>query len=235
VAQVVFRGSRQDVIRVMRFGALSDIKTAFIAKSRGGTDELGIKWPPLSPATIANRRVGPKDKRDNADIAEREKIRKRETAKALKRYRLSLPEDEAQRRAKIVGGLKATWQTGKTKVETLGARDVEILRDTGVLFNSLSPGNLTRGGGGNLTYAKPTAEGGEEQTFDVKPGEVIVGTTVAYASTHQRGDPDRNIPARPFLPPDGASVPDIWWKRWLAIANKALVASVRALMERGGR
>ena len=194
MAQVVFRGSRQDVSRVMRtvaavlagsgqdthgigkgfltaigFGALSDVKTAFVAKARGGTDEMGIKWPSLSPATIANRRVGAKDKRENVDIAEREKIRKRETAKALKRFRLSLPEDEAQRRARIVGGLKATRQTGKLKVDALGGRNVEILRDTGVLFNSLSPGQLVRGGGGNLTYSKPTREGGDEQTFELSP------------------------------------------------------------------
>lgn len=29
--------------------------------------------------------------------------------------------------------------------------------------------------------------------------EVVVGSTMVYAATHQFGDPDRGIPARPFL------------------------------------
>lgn len=215
------------------FAALSDVKTAFIEKAGGGVDELGIRWPPLKPETIANRRVGPKDKRDNRDIAKRERIRQRETAKAFKRFSLSLPEKEARRRAAIVGGLKATRQTGKTKVQTLGGRQVEILRDTGVLLNSLSPGLVVSSGSG-ASYQRPEGEGGEEQIFRVKAGEVVVGTNVKYASTHQRGDSSRGIPARPFLPPDNG-VPDIWWARWLSAGNKALAASLAVLVQRGAR
>ena len=123
MATVKFQGSRADVTRIalqlaqvlagrqpdthgvargfllsLGFAALSDIKEAYIVKARGGTDEMGIKWKPLAPATIAARRVGPRD-RQNATIAARERIRQRETRKALRRFRLTLPESEAQRRA----------------------------------------------------------------------------------------------------------------------------------------
>ena len=119
------------------FGALTDIKEAFVTKARGGRDEMGIRWKPLKPSTIANRRVGAG--RQPTEIAERRRIQRRETNKALRRFRLSLPEGEARRRANIVGGLRATQLTGKTKIETLGGRQVEILRDTGVLLNSITP------------------------------------------------------------------------------------------------
>lgn len=245
MASVQFRGSRAELSGVIEqlqavlagdapdrhgiakgfFGAiglaaLSDVKDAFVIKAKGGTDELGIKWKPLAPSTIANRRVGPRDRKDPA-IALREKIRKRETKKALARYRLSLPEEEAQRRSKIVGGIKATQLTGKTKIQTLGSRDVEILRDTGVLLNSLSPGRWTQSG-----YTKPTTEGGDEQIFEIEPGEVIVGTNVEYASVHQNGS--ANIPARPFLPEK--EIPTIWWNRWIKVANKALSVALRRLI-----
>ena len=251
-----FIGTRQDVSRIARtlggilsgrepdqhgigqgfrsalgFGALTDVKEAYITKARGGTDEMGIKWPPLAPATIANRRVGnPRGQEAKSEaIRTRERIRKREYKKALKRYMLSdLPEHEQKRRAKIVAGLKATAETGKTKVQTLGDRDVEILRDTSVLINSLSPGEFTSG-----QYTLPTEEGGEEQIFKAGQGEMIVGTNVIYASTHQHGDPSRNIPARPFLPDEDHPVPDVWWERWANIAALALQSSLRHLFARG--
>jgi len=266
MATVRFRGTHADVVRIalqlaaiisgratdtqgvarsflltLGFGALSDIKDAYVTKAKGGVDEMGVKWPPLSPAAIANRRVGPGDKKTQSTqvatvqqaalVRERERIRKRETNKALKRLRMSLAEPEAQRRSKIIGGLKATSLTGKTKAQTLGGRDVEILRDTGVLLNSLGPGRLT-GRAGSVAYTKPQTEGGEEQIFDTAPGQIIVGTNVAYASTHQNGDEGRNIPARPFLPNSATGVPQVWWDRWTAIANKALVASAELMFRR---
>jgi hypothetical protein len=218
-------GIAQGFASTIGFAALSDIKDAYITKARGGTDEMGIKWLPLKPATIAARRVGPGDTGNSDLIRNRERIRKRETSRALRRFRLSLPEQEAQRRAAIVGGQQATKQTGQTKEATLGGRSVEILRDTSVLINSLSPGQLTRS-----SYTKPQSEGGEEQIFEVQPGEVVVGTNVLYASTHQHGR--GAIPARPFLPTDKYPVPNVWWDRWLDVANKALVVSLARLIRR---
>lgn len=270
MATIRFQGSRADVTRVVQqlaamltgraqdndqiargfmlalgFAALSDIRAAYIEKARGGTDAMGIKWQPLAPETIANRRVGPGAKKARISVSDtagqrldkitqaqlvrdRERIRNRETKKAFRRFQLSLPRAEALRRARIVGGLKATADTGKTKVQTLGNRDVEILRDTGILFNSLSPGLLQ-----GARYQKPTDQGGEQQIMETFPGELIVGTNVPYATTHQRGDPSRNVPARPFLPGDNYPVPQIWWDRWLRAANAALVSSIQILFRRG--
>ncbi len=281
MATVYFRGTRADITRIalqlaavlagrasdthgvargfmltLGFAALTDIKEAYLIKATGGTDEMGIRWPPLSPETIANRRIGRGDKTarkrkgetflqrlsriESANLIKlREKIRKRETKKALKRFRLSLPEPEAQRRAKIVGGLKATRETGATKVVTLGSRSVEILRDTGVLLNSLSPGRLT-GSGGSVGYTPPGGEGGSEQIFQIGAGEVIVGSNVKYFRTHQRGDSGvdkrgrkRNIPQRKVLPDAETPVPRVWWDRWTALANKGLVVGAELLYRRG--
>lgn len=233
------------------FGALSDIRQAFIDKAAGRTGEDRVKWEPLSPQTIANRRVGRADqgygKRVTRNpgqssleaaqqallIRRRVQIVNRETKKALNRFRASgLTEGEALRRARIVGQLKATQLTGKTKVETLGHRQVEILRDTGVLLNSLSPGLFSLQGGFG-TYTKPAGDGGDEQIFRVEPGAVIVGTTVAYASAHQRGNKAKGLPARKILPDKSLPVPDIWWERWSGIAVVALAAAAVVLFQRG--
>lgn len=257
MATVVFRGTRAEAIGIIRqavailggsqpdrrglgrsfwlslgFGALSDISTAFIAKSRGGTDEAGIRWPELKPETVAARRVGPGDRSGDSLIRRRETVRKRETAKALRRFLLVLPAGEARRRAAIVGGQKATQETHFTKTETLGDRSVETLRDTGILFNSLSPGEFQTNGT-NGSYQKPSGDGGEQQIFDARRAEIIVGTNVPYASTHQNGSASRNIPARPFLPPDN-QVPRIWWSRWIDIAATSLVSGLRTILTRGG-
>jgi len=226
------------------FAALSSIREAYIEKARGGTDAMGIKWKPLKPATIANRK-GPGDTRARISVSDtagqrlaktsqaqlvrdRERIRKRETKNALPGFLLSLPRAEALRRARIVGGIKATAETGKTKVQTKGTREHQILVDIGTLFNSTGPG-LLRG----ASYQKPTDRGGEQQIMLTFPGELIVGTNVPYASTHQRGDASRNIPARPFLPGDQYPVPQIWWDRWLRAANKSLVVAIEILFRRG--
>ena len=269
MATIRFQGSRADITRVVQqlsavlsgraqdndqiargfmlalgFAALSSIREAYIEKARGGTDAMGIKWKPLKPETIANRK-GPGETKARISVSDtagqridkiaqaklvrdRERIRKRETKEALSKFLLSLPEREALRRARIVGGLKATAETGKTKVQTKGSREHQILVDIGTLFNSTGPGLLQ-----GASYQKPTDRGGEQQIMQVFPGELIVGTNVPYATTHQRGDASRNIPARPFLPGDQYPVPQIWWDRWLRAANAALVESVEILFRRG--
>jgi hypothetical protein len=228
-------GRAVDTFGIMRgfgsaigFAVLSDIQAAYIEKSRGGTDEAGIRWPKLQPRTIANRRVGAGDRRDSDLIRRRETIRKRETKKALRRFLLSLPESEARRRAAIVGGIKATQQTGRTKLKTLGNRNVEILRDRGILFNSLSPGSLV-GDPATAAYTPPSGDGAEEQIFEVRQGLISAGTNVVYASTHQHGDASRNIPARPIFPPED-QIPNVWWQRWLGVGSQALVAAMRLLL-----
>lgn len=40
----------------LAFFLFTEMKLAFVAKARGGTDKAGIKWAPLKPATIRRRR-----------------------------------------------------------------------------------------------------------------------------------------------------------------------------------
>ena len=151
-------GELRSVQLVIGVVALSSIKDAYVTKARGGTDAMGIKWPPLSPATIARRRKGP-------------------------------------------GPL----------------RSIEILRDTGVLLNSLSPG-VPNG----ASYSKPTDPGGSEQIMEVIGDTVAVGTNVKYAATHNYGDASRNIPRRQFLPDDDSQIPEEWKEDWTDAATVAL-------------
>lgn len=133
-----------------------------------------------------------------------------------------------------IAGRRATKQDlrnhAKGKV-LLSQRQVEILRDTGILLNSLSPGQLGGGAFPN-SYSPPNGEGGKEQILKTVADGVQVGTTVPYAGVHQHGAPSRNIPARPFLP---HKIPDKWAARWLRVANQALAVGARLLFERASR
>lgn len=71
-------------------------------------------------------------------------------------------------------------------------RQVEILRDTGLLLNSLSPGATI-----------------PEQVFRVEPGAVVVGTNRKGAAAHHHGVPGK-LPQR-RLWPDPKDWPDTWW------------------------
>lgn len=210
--------------------ALHDIHQAYLVKAAGGTDEMGIKWPPLSPKTIAQRRVGPRDVRKNPEIKERKKIVDREYRKNLRRLKMSLPESQAKRRARQLAERTATRETGKTKFDTLGTRRVEILRDTGVLLNSLGPGELFVSGTTPI-YNKPSGEGGDQQVMEPLPGSIIVGTNVRYADYHQSREPRTRLPRRQFLPDDEQQIPTQWWDNWTDAGALALEASAAMLFE----
>jgi hypothetical protein len=240
-------GLARGVFLTIGHQALSDIKDDYMRKSKLGTQgEDGVTWPELKPATIAGRRLGPGD-RQLPHIAERLKSEK-DAAKAARarftadakvkrkklvaRFLMSMPPDEARARAQAViaaeraaadfglrGKIAVTGATGQKRVDVMSQRSVEILRDTGVLLNSLSPGEIS-GGAGSKTYSAPSGDGGDKQVFKLFESGIIVGTTVAYASTHQFGNPARKIPARPFLPING--VPSVWADRWTQAGHKAI-------------
>ncbi len=72
------------------------------------------------------------------------------------------------------GGKAASTPGGKLGVAGVG-RKIQILRDNSIMM-------------GSIVYS-----------VDKTGVEAGVPTTIPYAPTHQYGDPDRNIPARPFL------------------------------------
>ncbi len=298
MADVYFRGNRTQFRELMRsvvaalsgrgpdvggvahgvflsvgFAALGDIRNDYERKMRGGTGEDGVKWPELSPQTIARRRIGPKDEK-LPHIAER-LAREREATKKFKaeekkknaerlkseyklllsRFALSLPPEEARARAKQIidlrrkglearteavnfalrGKLAVTRETGEKRWQVLSRRRVEILKDTGVGFISLSQGELANPGP-NAVYTKPTMQGqskqakefraaGQHQIFDKLNDGIIIGTNVPYMKDHQDGV---GVKQRSFLPT--GPVPRVWAQRWADAGLKALAAGVSQLV-----
>lgn len=234
------------VFLTLGFAALADIQEDFLRKARGGTGEDGVKWPPLSPRTLAySRRFGRGEQarlKRAAGLAAHHRFapggaKGLLSAAQLKRWKqiygtrlarllVSMPEPQAKARAAQIAWATLKREGAKTMLETYGHRQAEILRDTGVLFNSLSPGQLS-GEGQHASYSKPTSAGGAEQVFTTLENGVIVGTNVPYAAAHQHGDAKRGIPARPFLPTGEA--PEVWRQRWLDAGLRAVEAGARAL------
>lgn len=237
------------------FGALADIHDAFIVKSRGGTDEMGIKWPPLSKAYLAyQRRFGKGEKTalmkaaglnprvhkfapgnkvpggfwdgGNRNLPSRMGLLSKHQVErwwqvyfqARDRFMLSTHGRAAKARAAAVAWAQIKQEGGKAMLEVYGNRQVDILKDTGILLNSLGPGMLS-----GDSYSKPTANGGDQQVFSIGAGQVIVGTNVPYAAVHNYGHASKpKMPRRQFLPDNEGQVPDVWWQRWLDIGSRAL-------------
>lgn len=191
----------------------SKVKEAYIIKARGGIDETGMSWPPLSPKTLAYGRHTQSGKsrvlkttakkQQKAGANKYQSLRAYNVAyrEALARFSLSLPKAEAKRRAQNVAFYVANKKSGPTKIaaaETLrpGA-DYDILRDTGILLNSLQPGIVTGG-----TYSPK-----EGQVVESEGSILAVGTNVEYAATHHYGR--KHIPARPLWPKP-SNVPQSW-------------------------
>jgi len=229
------------------FAALSDIKADFVRKSRGGTGEDGVKWQPLSKKYLAySRRFGPGEKTalkkaaglnagnrfaptgtgllSSAQLASW----RRHYAGNLGWLQKTKPLSEAKNIASAIAWNRVKAEGAKTKLEVYGNRPHEILRDTGVLLNSLSPGQI---GGSGTEYAKPSGEGGPEQVFTMMANGVIVGTTVKYAAVHQEGSTKGKIPARPFLP---RTTPYAWMQRWMGVLSDTLAVGLEQALSRGG-
>ncbi len=207
--------------------ALGHIRQAFIAKARGGTDEAGDRWKPLSPTTIAYSRRHRKkqgspqqsrvfsrakvkpwipNSRGRAGYAPSYALTDKQNARWWQLYRQGLAmfkgdKGRAARRAWFIS--KAEGAT--TLMEQYGNAQVEILRDTGLLLNSLSPGVT-----------------GGDQVFRTGPGEVIVGTNRKWAGIHHHGSRNGRIPQR-RLWPDPSRWPSSWWLDLLEQGRQGLV------------
>lgn len=199
---------------------LSKVQQAFIVKSRGGTGDDGIKWPPLKPETIAQRRttagerkqLGITGKRVRGLLTPAEDKRWRaifagEKARLIAKFGLSDKDAAARAAQKAWAVLKS--QGAKTKLAVLGGRQVDMLRDTDRLFRSLSPG----------VEDKPS--GADGQVFETPPGRVIVGTNVEYAGPQFR--------RRPAWPPDGR-LPDAWWRYLTQVGVRGLARALTLLV-----
>ncbi len=178
---------------------LGRIRAAFIVKARGGTDEGGVRWKPLSPKTIAysktrQRGKGGRTKTEKKrDTYPSQALNKKQQERWWEVYRRSLARFKGDKRhAAAVAWATLKGEGAKTLVDKYGGRQVEILRDTGLLLNSLSPG----------VYSPHTI-------FMVSAGEVIIGTNRKGASRHHNGVPGR-LPQRRLWPAP-SRWPQSWW------------------------
>jgi len=207
------------------------VKEAFIVKSRGGVDECGIRWPKLSAKYLAYQRPMGRGGRGSRNppragglapggndgfMSKADLARWRKTyATALGRLMLAGVAD-AKSRAAAIAWAQAKRNGVKTKLGVFGDREVEILRDRGLLFNSLSPGVVTDSGA-DAGYVPAV-----DQVADADASSLTVGTAVSYARWHHYGK-------RPFWPRDGR-LPDSWWEDILEVAWSGIV---ELLKERG--
>lgn len=222
---------------------LEKIKLAFITKSRGGTDECGISWPKLSKAYLAyQRRFGPGEKaalkkaaglgsgnrfapggRDGLLTKQQEKewwaIYRRNLAWLAARE----PLGEAKGHAAAIAWAEMKRRGARTKLDVYGNREVEILRDTGTLFNSLQPGVLGELGP-DASYSTP-----DGQIVIDRPGELLVGTNVEHAKYHQ-GDAEK--PGRRRFLPRADEIPPDWHEDFAEHADAGLPIAIE-MMARG--
>lgn len=219
------------VFVTLGFAALSSIKQDFIVKSRGGVGQDGEQWKPLRKEYLAyQRRFGPGEKAalkkaagvdgktqrfgvgGNGGLltAAQKKRWGQIFATRFHRFLLSMDAGSAKAKAAAIAWATIKREGAKTLLEVFGNRTVEINRDTGVLFNSLSPGELS-GSGAQSDY-QPVAD----QVFDLMDNGVIVGTSVPYGEHVNK--------QRSFLP---TTVPDNWEQRWLDSGMDALAIGIQ--------
>lgn len=176
---------------------LGRIKQAFIAKSRGGTDESGDRWAPLSPKTITyskTRRRGRTKTEKGRGSYPSQALNAKQQSRWWDVYRRGLAMykgDKGHAAARAWFVLKA--EGAQTLLDKYGSQQVEILRDTGLLLNSLSPGVVS-----------------SEQIFRIGQGEVVIGTNRKGAAAHHYGIPGR-LPQR-RLWPEPSKWPSTWWR-----------------------
>jgi hypothetical protein len=208
-------GTARAVQLRMGTAALSLIQQAFLIKSRGGTGSDGVKWPPLKPETIANRRPAPRKRKG-------ERPRGLLTPAQDERWRKVYGSRLARLRAQGVAGAEAlaakiAWAVVKgegaqTKLAVYGGRTVDMGRDSGRLFRSLAPGVEDR----------PSGE--PEQVFQTPPGGIIVGSNVPYAWPFHM--------LRKLWPAD---LPDAWWMAILGAGLRGVEAVAVEKLQQGAR
>ena len=194
--------------------ALAYIRDAFVVKSKGGADASGLKWPPLSPKTIAysRRHPGVPDKKTRAAFRPSWNLTDKQREKWWDNYRKALARFKGDKeKAAALAWFIAKGEGAKTLLEKYGSTSVLILRDLGLLLNSLSPG--------------VTPGDVENQVFRIGPGEVIIGTNRKHAASHHYGIPGK-LPQRKLWP-DPEDWPSAWWQ---GIAEQAKQGYVEILL-----
>lgn len=193
--------------------AMGFIKPAYVAKARGGVDEAGEKWQPLAFSTIKRRMMKGNNRKitDRAKKAEREAKHAEQVMNEAPTFRKGLMAE-----AKLHGA-KQKRARALTKYAQAVA-SIEILRDTGRLFNSLSPGY--------------TGQMMPDGSLEVRPGMVTFGTNVKYAIFHHSDEPRKlGKNGKPKLPqrrlwPKPSKWPAHWWNQLRSAARTGIVRAL---------
>ena len=187
----------------LAFGFLSLVRDNFERKSRGEAGDDGKPWKPLSQAYLAyGRRWSGQNKRHASGRVTplaggrwpggkdgfMSDSQERQWWVDYKQVLSFLIQRHSPATAKGIAAGAATnrykERGGETKWDSpkLGKRQpgvgYAILRDTGNLANSLSPGSFTESG----VSASYSPNG--DQKFEQQPGQLFVGTNVFYAGAH---------------------------------------------------
>jgi hypothetical protein len=232
-------GPQAAIVRALqvRIGltALGFIKVAFVEKARGGTDEAGDRWQPLSPYTIAYHRRHREVSKKTGQVMKKKWLpSQNKRAGYAPSYQLT--SSQRSRWWDLYYHYRQKWDKGhaaaaawlvlkaegaKTLMDVYGSAQVEILRDTGLLLTSLSP--AVAPGGGETTPPRT-----KEQVFQLGAGRIMIGTNRKWAETHHHGVPGR-IPQRRLWPH-----PTRWPRRWgnemVAQLGLGLIEVIRSLL-----
>lgn len=196
--------------------ALNIVSEAYLVKSFHGTDAAGIRWKPLSPKYIAYTRRHPALSRRRAYAAKvgrqrrplltaaQDRLWRQVFARNLTRLRAA-GDAEAAGHAAAIAWATVKRAGGRTILGTYGNTVVEIGRDTGRLFASLSPGN-------------------PDNILEPAAGSVRVGTNVKYAE---------HFHARRPLWADGDKWPVEWQERLGNVLKDGLAQLAARVVEDG--
>lgn len=195
---------------------------------------------PIGEGDIASLKAGGITKRKYGFGARRQGAGDLDTLGRLKRGFLTAAQDKKWRRifatkkaelqtrwgmgdaAASARAAQSAWATlkaegAKTKLDVLGGRNVQIGRNSGRLFNSLSPG-VDDPEQHPLLVPPPDVE---ERILREEVGSVVVGTNVEYAGAfHSK---------RPLWPSDG-SIPAAWMDRINEAARSGITEAIEMIL-----
>lgn len=253
-------GIRKAVFAKVVWAALEDVKKDYEEKSKGGQGQGGIEWAPLTKFTIRKRAEAQKGKSGVSAGGKRHKqeqpppdpawlrAQRREVyRKEYARLRAGgLSHKEAARQASVVARFATAraWnlmaglmrgEPGKAAPPYQG--DFPILKETGRLLESASPGTVS-GKGLGMEYQPPSggaAESGDQEVVYGK-GFVAVDSHVPYGDKHMEDGEGEETggfrPARPWK--YGGDVPKEWVDRWAAVMSDALAEVLADVLPRLG-
>ena len=119
---------------------LGHIRRNFLIKASGGTDETSDKWQPLSPKTIAYRKARRTKTERGRNARPSQALTKKQQERWWEVYRRNLARFKGDKgHAAAAAWLVLKGEGARTLVDKYGYRRAEILRDTGLLLDSLSP------------------------------------------------------------------------------------------------